>query len=116
MKVLAQVVKTLDVISGQSDNGNFWEKQTIIVDTLELEPKRLAIEYMGERKTKITKGLKAGEKVEVAFAINCREYMDKWYTRLDGIYCRPMETKEEPPAEPTATPNAEMPPTEEPAF
>lgn len=117
MKVLAQVVKTLDVVSGQSDNGNYWEKQTVIVDTLEMEPKRLAIEFMGEKKTATTKKLQAGEKIEVVFGIHCHEYMGKWYTRLDGGYIKQLEaapTTEAAPA--AAAPAVEMPDENEKLF
>lgn len=79
------------IISGQSDNGNDWEKQTVVFETLGLEPQTLAVEFMGERKTKQTKTLKVGDEVEVNFAIRCNEYQDKWYTRLDGMSVKPMK-------------------------
>lgn len=98
------------VISGTSDNGNDWEKQTVVFETLALEPQTLAIEFMGERRTKQTKPLKVGQQVEVSFGINCREYQGKWYTRLDGFGVTPMKAEDAPkPAEGEQT-QMEMPP------
>ena len=97
MKTFARVIEICPIISGTSDNGNDWEKQTIVLETLGLEPMTLAVEFMGERKTKMTKLLKMGQQVEVDFVIRCNKYLDKWYTRLDGLKAKPME--EEPEAE-----------------
>lgn len=115
MKTFARVVELCPVISGTSDNGNDWEKQTVVVETLALEPQVLAIEFMGERKTKMTKTLQQGQQVEVDFVIRCNEYVGKWYTRLDGLRIQPMQLMEQP-AQPTpqgVQQTLEMPPTEE---
>lgn len=95
MKAFCRVMELGSIISGTSDNGNDWEKQTVVFETLALEPQTLAIEFMGERKTKQTKPLKVGQQVEVTFGINCREYQGKWYTRLDGFGVTPMKPEEE---------------------
>lgn len=84
MKVVAKVKEVCPVITGTSDNGNDWEKQQIVFETCDLEPKVLVIDFMGERKTKTSKTLKVGDKVEVSFVIRCNEYMGKWYTHLEG--------------------------------
>jgi hypothetical protein len=95
MKTFARVIEICPIISGTSDNGNDWEKQTIVLETLGLEPMTLAVEFMGERKTKQTKLLKMGQQVEVDFVIRCNKYLDKWYTRLDGLKAKPMEEEAE---------------------
>lgn len=115
MKAFAKVIELCPIISGMSDNGNDWEKQTVVFETLALEPQTLAVEFMGERKTKQTKVLQVGQQVEVNFVIRCNPYQDKWFTRLDGISVRPLQT--DTPA-PTPTPagvqaTMEMPPAEE---
>lgn len=84
MKVVANVKEVCPIISGTSDNGNDWEKQQIVFETCDLEPKVLVIDFMGERKTKTSKTLKVGDKVDVSFSIRCNEYMGKWYTHLEG--------------------------------
>lgn len=124
MKVVAIVKEVQPVISGTSDNGNDWEKQTIVVETCDIEPKTLAVEFMGERKTKGTKTLQVGDRVEVSFGIRCNEYQGKWYTRLDGGGCtllaraerREIAAEEAAEAAPAGQMQMEMPPEEEPTF
>lgn len=119
MKTFAKVVELCPVISGTSDNGNDWEKQTVVVETLALEPQVLAIEFMGERKTKMTKPLQKGQQVEVDFVIRSNEYQGRWFTRLDGLRILPMQPAAQPAAQPAQpTPpgvqqSIEMPPAEE---
>lgn len=121
MKVVAIVKELCEVISGTSDNGNDWEKQMIVVETCDIEPKTLAIEFMGIRRVKGTKTLQVGDRVEVTFGIRCNEYQGKWYTRLDGTGCTLLErthreevVKEEEPAAPAPTQTElEMPPSGE---
>lgn len=107
MKVVAIVKEVCPIISGTSDNGNDWEKQQIVVETCDIEPKLLAIDFMGERRVKGTKTLQKGDRVEVTFGIRCNEYLGKYYTRLDGTGCTLLErtqreelVKEEAPAPP----------------
>lgn len=115
MKTFAKVVELCPVISGTSDNGNDWEKQMVVVETLALEPQVLAIEFMGERKTKMTKPLQRGQQVEVDFVIRSNEYQGKWYTRLDGLRIQPLQPAGQPaqPTPPGVQQAVEMPPAEE---
>lgn len=115
MKAFAKVIALCPVISGTSDNGNDWEKQTVVFETLALEPQTLAVEFMGERKTKQTKTLQVGQQVEVNFTIRCNEFQDKWYTRLDGTSVRPLATETPAPAPAPAGEQTkmEMPPDNE---
>lgn len=97
MKVLAKVHFIDEVLSGTSDNGNSWEKQTVVVRVPgENEDRLLAVEFMGERKTQVTKLLQVGQTVEVTFVINSREHQGKWYTRLDGVSIVPLQTVPQP--------------------
>lgn len=92
MKTIAKVLEVCPVVSGTSSNGNDWEKQTVAFETIGLEPQTLAVEFMGERKTKTTKTLEIGQQVEVEFKIKCEKFMERWYTRLDGLWVRPLTT------------------------
>lgn len=97
MKVLGKVHFLDEVLSGTSDNGNSWEKQTVVVRVPgENDDRFLAIEFMGERKTQTTRLLQVGQTVDVTFAINSREFQGKWYTRLDGISIVPLQTVPQP--------------------
>ena len=115
MITFAKVTELCPIISGTSDNGNDWEKQTVVFETLALEPQTLAVEFMGERKTKQTKVLQVGQQVEVNFVIRCNPYQDKWFTRLDGISVRPLQTETPRPAPAPAVVQAtmQMPSTED---
>lgn len=113
MKAFAKVTELCPIISGTSDNGNDWEKQTVVFETLALEPQTLAIEFMGERKTKQTKALQVGQQVEVNFIIRCNEYQGKWFTRLDGISVRPLQTETPAPVPAGEQVKMEMPPDNE---
>lgn len=113
MKAFCRVMELGPIITGTSDNGNDWEKQTVVFETLALEPQTLAIEFMGERKTKQTKPLKVGQQVEVTFGINCREYQGKWYTRLDGFGVTSMKPEEGPKPAEGEQAQIEMPPAPE---
>lgn len=89
MKIVGKVYKVDDLISGQSDNGNDWEKQTVVVQTMEEKPRLLAVDFMGQKKTAITQKLKLGVLVEIVATVESREYNDKWYTKLDGVSITP---------------------------
>lgn len=84
MKVRAKVLEVEPLIEGTSDNGNPWEKQQVIVETLEFYPQVLAVDFMGQQRTAVTKTLKAGDVVTFNFRIRCRKWADKWFTGLDG--------------------------------
>lgn len=112
MRVLAKVKVVDQLVSGQSDNGNDWERQLVVVETQEdMGPKIYAVDFMGARKTKVTKTLKEGDWVEVDFVINCREYHDKWYTKLDGLSIVRLQRRQEDEEQQVL----EVPPAQEPA-
>ena len=86
MKVRGKVLEVEPLVSGTSDNGNDWERQQVIVETLELDPQVLAVDFMGQRRTEITKTLKPGDIVIIEFKVRCRKWGDKWFTGLDGTF------------------------------
>lgn len=89
MKTFVKVVEVLPLISGTSDNGNDWEKQTVVFETTDVGPRMLAIEFIGERKTRVTKRLKVGQLCEVVFEPVSRRWEDKWFTHLEGYKVTP---------------------------
>lgn len=91
MKIYAKVHAVLDLISGTSDNGNDWEKQTVVFQTQEEKQRFIAIDFMGERKTKTTKHLKPGVLCEVNYTVSSTAYMDKWYTHAEGLSVTPLQ-------------------------
>lgn len=86
MKSIGKVRVVCAKEEGQSASGNFWEKQTLVVDVTSGERDiPIAIGFFGERRTVWLKDLKPGDLVSVVFAPESREYMGKWYTELVGF-------------------------------
>lgn len=112
MKIYAKVVEVGELISGTSDNGNDWEKQQVVFETTHAAtPKQLAVDFMGERKTKTTKKLLKGQLCEVVFEPNSRKRSDKWFTNLEGYAVTPLVAADAP-----KDMGVTMPPEEEPSF
>lgn len=91
MNVLGKVHVVTDVVSGESSNGQPWEKQTVVIEEQTPgKPHYVAVEFMGENKTAVTKTLKKGDLVVANFYIVCTEYTNpttgvtSWFTKLDG--------------------------------
>lgn len=91
MKQYMKVVALGDVISGTSDNGNDWEKQQVVFESTDGKSRTLAVDFMGERKTKKTKKLKVGQLCEVVFEASSHAYGDKWFTNLEGVDVTPLQ-------------------------
>ena len=93
MKMLLKVAVIGEVVSGTSSNGVDWEKQQIVFNTADSQNTQIAIDFMGERKTKLSKALKVGQICEVTFAIesHANPTGDKWFTNLNAISLVPFE-------------------------
>lgn len=86
MKSIGKVRVVCVKEEGQSASGNFWEKQTLVVDVPTGEKDvPIAIGFFGERRTVWLKDLKPGDFVSVAYAPESREYQGRWYTELVGF-------------------------------
>ena len=92
MKVIGKVHCITDLVSGESSNGQPWEKQTVVVEeqTTGGKPRYLAVEFMGLEKTAKTQKLQKNDMVALEFGIRCDEYtnpntgVSTWFTKLDG--------------------------------
>lgn len=92
MKEYMKVLVVGEVISGTSDNGNDWEKQQIVFEkTSGTKPRTLAVDFMGEKKTRTTKKLKPGMLCEVTYEPDSHQYGDRWFTNLEGISVTPLQ-------------------------
>lgn len=112
MKIIAKVHKVCELIEGHSAAGNWWSKQTVVFATD--NGKMLAVEFFGDRKTALTKGLQTGDVCEVTYALESEEYNGKWFTRVSGIgltVYQKMLVSEEPqtPPPPQSTPDDNPP-------
>lgn len=124
MKIQGKVFKIMPKEEGQSAAGNFWEKQTLVINvTTGQNEIPVAISFFGERRTNWLKVLKEGQLVDVAAAIESREYDGRWFTEVQGFGIIPYvkaqaqedktATKEE---QPPAQAQAIMPETNELGF
>ena len=91
MKTIGKVYKVTDLVSGESSNGQPWEKQTVVVEEQTTgQPRYLAVEFMGEKRTAKTKTLQKGDYVVAEYAIVCNKFTNQntgvtsWFTKLDG--------------------------------
>lgn len=96
MKEFAKVYQVCDLIEGQSDNGQFWSRQTVVVETCGTTPRKLALECWGDRKTNITRKLEKGMMVEVVYNVESRPYQDRWFTQLDCVSITPFVQMHDP--------------------
>lgn len=96
MKEILKVERVLDLKEGQSDNGVFWEKQTVVFSRMGDSPTMLAVTFVGERKTKVTKCLVVGQVCEVTYGVKSREFEGKWYTDVEGFSCALLQRVQEP--------------------
>lgn len=98
MKTIGRVAKICDKINGESSNGQPWEKQTVVIATLEERPRTLAFDFFGLDKVAQLEGLKEQTLVEIGFDIDCREVVGKdgetrYFTSLRGYSLKPYELK-----------------------
>ncbi len=66
------------VITGQGARGE-WKKRTFVITTLEQFPKDVAFVTWNE-KAEALDNLKPGQRVVVRFALESRQFEDRWYT------------------------------------
>ena len=80
MEIKGQLIQKLPVSSGTSQKGQ-WQSQEIIVETLETYPKKIAIEFFGDKVSEIDK-LNINDQLTVSVNIESREFNGKWYTKV----------------------------------
>lgn len=81
MKIRATVTQVLGVQSGTSKAGNAWSKATIIVETCEQYPKKVALNNM--RNPNEFAALTPGIVASFDFEIESREFNGRWYTEAN---------------------------------
>lgn len=87
MKLIAKFVKSLDVVSGETDRGQ-WVRGGMVVRTFGDNEKLVAVTAFGEEKVKLTQQFHIDDVVEVDFAPESREFSDKWFTDLRLVRCK----------------------------
>jgi len=80
MDINGVIFKINGIQTGEGKNGT-WQKQEFIIETDEQFPKKVCFQIWGD-KTGILKSLKEGDRINVAFNAESREFNGKWYTDL----------------------------------
>lgn len=99
MKEVMKVYLVDELIEGTSSNGNSWEKQMVVFENIGGTPRKLAVSFMNERKTSVTKKLQIGQYCEVTYDVSSREYEGKWFAQVDGISVVPLWPAVQPESE-----------------
>ena len=77
MQLEAKLIKLLPLQTGTGKNGE-WKKQDIIVETDGKFPKKVCISIWGDKINESI--LKEGNKLDISFDVESREYNERWYT------------------------------------
>ena len=82
MEFTGLLIQKLPVQSGTSQKGE-WKSQDIIIETVETYPKKIAINFYGDKINEIEK-LNINDDVTVTANVESREYNGKWYTKVSA--------------------------------
>lgn len=81
MRLIAKFVRSLDVVSGETERGT-WCRGGMVVRTLDDREQLVAFTAFGDEKCKMCAALKTDDIVQVTFALESREFGEKWFTDL----------------------------------
>lgn len=109
MDIQGTIIKVFPVNSGISQSGKEWASMKFLLQTPDLRyPKKILFDFFGKEKIAQT-DLHEGDKVNVAFDIDAREYNGKWFNSVNAFAVLKMENflqSEKVPA-PKPTPQAD---------
>lgn len=94
MNTIGKVVQRADRREGQSNNGNPWIKETLVIETQDDKPKKMAMEFFGEDRVKWLDALKAGDLVSVKWSPEATEFDGRWFTTLKAFGLTKLEKQQ----------------------
>lgn len=80
MDFTVKIKEILPPVSGENEKGN-WNKQIVLVETLERIPRTVAVSFWGERMESL-RDLNLGEIVKISVNLESRLYNERWYTEV----------------------------------
>lgn len=80
--IYGKIIAVLPTRSGISARGNQWSSQTVVIETQEQYPKKLAFDVVNDKIDQF--GIQVGEMINVQFDINAREYNGKWFNSIQA--------------------------------
>ena len=102
MKVEGRYERRLDPISGTTQAGKPWSKETILVRTNEEYDNLYPIEFFGDKAIQNLSNIAVGDTVEVEFNVKANEYKGKHYVSLGGW--KAVKTEGSTPSAPPVAP------------
>ncbi len=105
MEIKGTIIAAMPEVSGVSKSGNSWKKREYVLENTEGNfPRKVAFTCFGENADRIQ--LKVGDRVNMFFDIESREFNGRWYT---DIRCWRADI-EQPQAAGASTAGAPIPP------
>lgn len=86
MELEGKVIQDLPLIEGVSKAGNAWKKKEWVLETLGQYPKKVKIQFFGDRADK--NQLEVGRTYVIGIDIESREFNGRWYTDVSGYSSR----------------------------
>lgn len=73
-----------EVVTGTSQSGNTWYRQTIVVEVAGFNGsyRKIALQAQGDNVIELQR-IAIGESVEVTYQVTAREWNGKWYNNVD---------------------------------
>jgi hypothetical protein len=81
MEIQGKLIQVLPIESGTSKSGKDWKQQTIIVETGDQYPKKIAIQCPEKLMSRIG-DYQVGQTITCSVNIESRESGGKWYTSI----------------------------------
>ncbi len=105
MEFVGIVYRILSPQSGTSARGQ-WQKQEVVFDLPDEFSRKVCVTFFGDR-AQDAATLQVGDKVNVSFNIESREYNGRWYTDV-----RAWRIQKVQPEQPAVAPIPDLPPIE----
>lgn len=77
-----QIIKRLPIQEGTSSRGA-WKKQTLVIETTDQYPKKVAIDFWNDKVDEVQKFFD-GQNVTISINIESKESNERWYTEVKG--------------------------------
>lgn len=79
LEIKGKLIQKLPVQSGTGKTGNSWQKQEIIVETMEQYPKKICVAVWGDKIDEVEK-FAISDTLNISISIESREFNGRWYT------------------------------------
>lgn len=116
MEIVGKVIQVLPLQQGTSSRtGNPWTIKTIILETQENYPRKVAVEIFGDQRI-ADNPAEVDQIVTVSFDLESREFNGRWYTSVRAWkILQGVQTTQTAPMQPVAPAASPMEPMGEPA-